>query len=62
MKASRYSRMTVRVDGDAATSPAVIPEAGTVWGRRLIATRTIAKKQMSARSSSGVTVQQRNPR
>src|SRR5665213_1852264 len=49
MNASRYSRMTVRADG-LAPSP-----TRTGVGLMLIATRTTAKMQISARSSSGVT-------
>src|SRR5471032_401306 len=49
MNASRYSRMTVRAEG-----PAPSP-ARTGAGLMLIATRTTAKMQISARSSSGVT-------
>src|SRR3984957_12199297 len=49
MNASRYSRITVRAEGLAS------PPARTGAGLMLIATRTIAKMQISARSSRGVT-------
>src|SRR5580692_9289784 len=49
MNASRYSRMTVRAEGLAS------PSARTGAGLMLIATRTTAKMQISARSSRGVT-------
>src|ERR1700730_13957586 len=53
MNASRYSRMTVRVEGALGTSPFAPARTGS--GRKLIATRTIAKSAISPSSSSGVT-------